>query len=57
MGDLEKVIARFENLRETQRLLQCETIDARFNETELKEMIWLLGELKAIRERSVDDGR
>lgn len=50
--DIDRIIARFENLRQTQKMLQIENISAYFTEREIKEMIYLLGELKAMK---VDD--
>lgn len=49
MIDIDRIIDRFQNLRETQRLLQIENISAYFTEREIKEMIYLLGELKAMK--------
>ena len=49
MIDIDRIIDRFQNLRETQRLLQIENISAYFTEREIKEMIYLLGELKALK--------
>ena len=47
--DIDRIIDRFKNLRETQRLLQIENISAYFSEREIKEMIYLLRELKALK--------
>jgi hypothetical protein len=47
--DIDRIIDRFQNLRETQRLLQIENISAYFTEREIKEMIYLLGELKVLK--------
>lgn len=49
MIDIDRIIDRFQNLIETQRLLQIENISAYFTEREIKEMIYLLGELKALK--------
>ena len=53
--DIDRILERFNNLRETQRILQCENISARFNERELKEIIYLLGELKMLKVMLEDD--
>ena len=50
MVDLEKVIKRFENLKEFQKELGREIVQASFTERDIKEILYLLGELKAIRE-------
>lgn len=47
--DLDRIIDRFQNLRETQRLLQIENISAYFTEREIKELIYLLAELKVLK--------
>ena len=44
--DIDRIIARFENLRQTQKMLQIENISAQFNEREIKELLYLLAELK-----------
>lgn len=49
--DIEGVIDRFKGLWELQKVLQLETIEAKFTEFDLKEIIYLLGELKAIEGR------
>ena len=54
MGDLDKVIERFKNLLEVQKITQQEVISTKFSETDLKEIIYLLGELKAVREDGMD---
>lgn len=48
--NLDGVIDRFKGLLELQKVLQLETIEAKFTEFDLKEIIYLLGELKAIEE-------
>ncbi len=48
--NLDGVIDRFNGLLELKRVLSLEVIDARFNDHDLKEIIYLLGELKAIKE-------
>lgn len=48
--DIEGVIDRFKGLLELQKVLQMETIEAKFTEYDLKEIIYLLGDLKAIEE-------
>ena len=50
MVDLEKAIKRFENLKEFQKELGREIVQASFTERDIKEILYLLGELKAIRE-------
>ena len=47
--DIDRILARFKNLLECQKILQVENISAYFNERELKEMISLLEELKTHR--------
>ena len=47
--DLDGVIDRFEGLLKLKYTLYLEEITARFTEHDLKEIIYLLGELKAIR--------
>lgn len=47
--DIDRIIDRFQNLRETQRLLQIENISAYFSEREIKELIYLLAELKVLK--------
>ena len=54
MGDLEKILERFKNLLEVQRYTQQELIETKFSELELKELIYLLGELKAVRGYGMD---
>ena len=54
MGDLEKILERFKNLLEVQRYTQQELIETKFSELELKEIIYLLGELKAVRGYGMD---
>ena len=53
IADLDGVIDRFKNLLEIQKCNQCEYINATFTEHDLKEIIYLLGELKAV--RSIDN--
>ena len=50
MVDLEKAIKRFENLKEFQKELGREIVQASFTERDIKEILYLLGELKTIRE-------
>ena len=50
MVDLEKAIKGFENLKEFQKELGREIVQASFTERDIKEILYLLGELKAIRE-------
>lgn len=47
--DIDRIIVRFENLRQTQKMLQIENISAYFSEREIKEIIYLLAELKALK--------
>lgn len=47
--DIDRIIARFENLRQTQKMLQIENISAYFSEREIKELIYLLAELKVFK--------
>ena len=48
--NLDGVIDRFKGLLELQKVLQLDTIEAKFTEFDLKEIIYLLGELKTIEE-------
>ena len=48
--NLDGVIDRFTGLLELQRVLFLEFIEARFSEHDLKEILFLLGELKAVME-------
>lgn len=48
--DIDRIIARFETLRKTQKILQAENVSAYFNEQELWELISLLCELKTLKE-------
>ena len=48
--NLDGVLDRFKGLLELQKVLYLETIDASFSEHDLKEIIYLLGELKALKE-------
>ena len=50
--NLDRVIERFTNLLELQRGFFVEVIGAEFTEHELKEIIYLLGELKAYNEHT-----
>lgn len=50
MTDIDKVYDRFRNLLDIMKMNQLETVTARYTEHDLKEIIYLLGELKAIRE-------
>jgi hypothetical protein len=50
-ADLDKVYERFKNLLELKNKRYQEFISTRFDEYDLKEIIYLLGELKAIREK------
>lgn len=50
MVDLEKAIKRFENLKEFQKELGREIVQASFTERDIKEILYLLGELKTIKE-------
>ena len=49
--DLDRVYERFKNELELQKMAQIENVTMRFNERELKEIIYLLGNLKAMLER------
>ena len=49
--DLDRVYDRFKNELELQKMAQIENVTMRFNEHELKEIIYLLGELKAYMEK------
>ena len=48
MTDIDKVYDRFRNLLDIMKTNQLETVTARYTEYDLKEIIYLLGELKAI---------
>lgn len=48
--NLDGVIDRFKCLLEFQKDFQLETVPAKFTEHDLKEIIYLLGELKAVKE-------
>ena len=52
---LNDLIDRFMNLRELQREFQLSTIKAHFTETDLKTIIYYLGELRAIKETEHED--
>ena len=49
--DLDKVYERFKNEFELQKMAQVENVTMRFNERELKEIIYLLDSLKAYIEK------
>ena len=49
--DANRVLSRFSNDLELMKQLQLECVDMRFNEHELKEIIYLIGNLKAYMER------
>ena len=49
--DANRVLSRFSNDLELMKQLQLECVDMRFNERELKEIIYLIGNLKAYMER------
>ena len=53
--DLDKVYERFKNELELQKMAQIENVTMRFNERELKEIIYLLGNLKAMLERGEEN--
>lgn len=48
--NVDRVMDRFKGLLELQKVLSLEVIEAKFTEHDLKEIIYLLGELKAIKE-------
>ena len=48
--NLDHVIDRFQNLLEYQKNLSLEEVNAVFNEHDLKEILFLLGELKTVME-------
>ena len=48
--NVDGVMDRFKGLLELQKVLSLEVIEAKFTEHDLKEIIYLLGELKAIKE-------
>ena len=50
IGDIDSVIDRFKTLQQYQKDGQYELVSTKFNEYELKEIIYLLGELKYRRE-------
>ena len=54
--DIDKVYDRFKNELELQKIAQIENVTMRFNEHELKEIIYLLGNLKAYMEREDSNG-
>ena len=47
--NVDRVIGRFKCLLELQKVISLEVIEAKFNEHDLKEIIYLLGELKTIK--------
>lgn len=47
--NVDRVIGRFKALMEVQKELSLEVIDAKYTEHDLKEIIYLLGELKTIK--------
>ena len=49
--DIDRVYDRFKNELELQKMAQIDVVSMRFNERELKEIIYLLGNLKAMLER------
>ena len=51
--NVDGVIDRFKGLLELQKVLSLEVIEAKFTEHDLKEIIYLFGELKAIKEVDV----
>ena len=52
--NVDGVMDRFKGLLELQKELSLEVIEAKFTEHDLKEIIYLLGELKAIKAESED---
>ena len=50
--NVDAVMDRFNGLLELQKVLSLEVIEAKFTEHDLKEIIYLLGELKAIKAES-----
>ena len=50
--NVDGVMDRFKGLLELQKVLSLEVIEAKFTEHDLKEIIYLLGELKAIKAES-----
>ena len=54
--DIDRVYDRFKNELELQKMAQIENVTMRFNERELKEIIYILGELKAYMEKENDNG-
>ena len=54
--DASRVLSRFKNNLELIKQLQLDTMTMRFNEHELKEIIYLLGNLKAYMEREDSNG-
>lgn len=49
MVDVQSVYDRFLNALEVQKIMQTETARMTFTEMELKQILYLLGELKAIK--------
>ena len=54
--DIDRVYDRFKNELELQKMAQIENVTMRFNERELKEIIYILGELKAYMEKENGNG-
>lgn len=52
MGDVDKVYDRFKNLLDLMISMQCETISSKFTEYDLREIVYLLGELKVVKNDS-----
>lgn len=51
MTNLDNVINRFNNMLTIKKQLYLEEVTAKFNEREIKEIIYLLGELKEVRKQ------
>lgn len=51
MTNLDNVIDRFNNMLTIKKQLYLEEITAKFTEREIKEIIYLLGELKEVRKQ------
>ena len=54
--DIDRIYDRFKNELELQKIAQIENVTMRFNERELKEIIYILGELKAYMEKENGNG-
>jgi len=54
MKTIEQLIDRFNNLLEVRSIQQSNVIQAGFDEDDLKSLIYHLGELKAIHDKSCD---